>query len=334
MYMSSDTGKAVMKAIVHDRYGPPSEVLELRDVDVPAVGDDDVLVRVHAAGIHAGIWHAVTPTPQVARVAFGLRKPKNPGVWADVAGRVEAVGRNVTRFQPGDEVFGVCSKGAIAEYAVARHDKFEHKPANVTFEQAAVVTISGVTALQALRDKGKVQPGQRVLVTGAGGGVGSFTVQIAKVLGAHVTGVCSTAKVDLVRSLGADRVIDYTREDFADGTRYDLIVDIAGNRKLSHLRKALTPEGTLVLIGGEDGGGVLAGLERNLQAALLSPFTGQSLGGMLGRERQEDLRRLRELMETGEVTPAVDRTYPLPDAAEAIRYVQERRSRGKVAVTI
>lgn len=243
-----------MKAIVQDMYGSP-DVLQLREIDTPVAGEDEVLVRVHAAGVDQGVWHLMAGLPYLMRIAgFGLRAPKNPVRGYDVAGRVEAVGKNVTRFQSGEEVFGTC-RGSFAEYACARADRLAPKPSNLTFEQAAAVPISGYAALQAVRDQGKVRPGQRVLIIGAGGGVGTFAVQLAKAFGAEVTGVCSTTKVELVRSIGADRVIDYTREDFADGrSRYDVILDIAGNRSLSHLRRALAPEGTLVIVGGEGGG--------------------------------------------------------------------------------
>nr|MDQ5819414.1 NAD(P)-dependent alcohol dehydrogenase [Actinomycetota bacterium] len=240
-----------MKAIVQDKYGSP-DVLELRDIDKPEIADEEVLVRVHAAGVGRDVWHVMTGLPYPIRLAgYGLRAPKNPVIGSDVAGVVEAVGKNVTRFQPGDEVFGI-GKGSYAEYAGAPEDKLAPKPANLTFEQAAVVTISGLTALQGLRDNGRVEPGQEVLIIGASGGVGTFAVQIAKAFGAQVTGVCSTTKVDMVRSIGADHVIDYTREDFAEGEqRYDLILDIGGNSSLSRLRRALTPQGTLVITGGE-----------------------------------------------------------------------------------
>jgi NADPH:quinone reductase-like Zn-dependent oxidoreductase len=243
-----------MKAIVQDTYGSP-DVLQLREIDKPVVGDDNVLVRVHAAGVDQRVWHLMAGLPYLVRLAgVGLRAPKNPVRGVDVGGRVEAVGVNLIQFQPGDEVFGTC-RGSFAEYACARADQLAPKPANLTFEQAAAVPVSGCTALQAVRDRGKIRPGQRVLIIGAGGGVGTFAVQLAKAFGAEVTGVSSTTKVELVRSIGADRVIDYTREDFADDRNcYDVILDIAGNRSLSHLRRALAPEGTLVLVGGEGGG--------------------------------------------------------------------------------
>ena len=272
-----------MKAIVRDEYGSP-DVLELRDIDIPEIADDEVLVRVHAAGVGRDVWHVMTGLPYPIRLAgYGLRAPKNPVIGSDVAGVVEAVGKDVTRFQPGDEVFGI-GKGSFAEYARAREDKLAPKPANLTFEQAAVVAISGLTALQALRDHGQVAPGQEVLIIGASGGVGTFAVQIAKAFGAHVTGVCSTTKVEMVRSIGADHVIDYTREDFAEGERrYDLILDIGGNSSLARLRRALTPEGTLVIVGGEGGGRWLGGTDRQLRATMLSPFVGQKLGTFVAR---------------------------------------------------
>src|SRR5215204_6204377 len=273
-----------MKAIVRDTYGSP-EVLELRDIDKPEIADDEVLVHVHAAGVGRDVWHIMTGLPYPIRLAgYGLRAPKNPVVGSDMAGVVEAVGKNVTRFQPGDEVFGI-GKGSYAEYVCAREDKLAHKPANLSFEQAAVVAISGLTALQGLRDHGRVEPDQKVLVIGASGGMGTFAVQIAKAFGAHVTGVCSTTKVDLVRSIGADHVIDYTREDFAEGEqRYDLILDIGGNSSLSRLRRALASRGTLVITGGEGGGRWLGGTDRQIRALLLSPFVSQKLGTFVNNE--------------------------------------------------
>ncbi|MFI1397920.1 NAD(P)-dependent alcohol dehydrogenase [Streptomyces sp. NPDC020681] len=322
-----------MKAIVQDVYGP-ADVLELRDIDKPAVGDRDVLVRVRAAGVDAGVWHLMTGQPYALRLGYGFRGPRNPVRGMDVAGHVEAVGSKVTRFQVGDEVFGAC-KGSFAEYACARQDRLAPMPVNLTFEQAAAVPMSAFTALQAVRDKGRVQEGQKVLVIGAAGGVGTFAVQLAKMYGADVTGVSRTAKTDLVRSIGADDVIDYTREDFADGRRrYDVILDIGGNRSLSHLRRALTPAGTLVIVGGEDGGRWLGGTERLLRAALLSPFTGQKLLSLISAEREEDLRFLTELLEAGKIKPVVDRTYPLAEVADAIRHLHEGRVRGKVVITV
>ena len=323
-----------MKAIVQDIYGS-ADVLELRDIDPPVIGDDEVLLQVHAAGVEPGVWHIMTGLPYLVRVmGYGLTKPKYPVRGRDVAGRVEAVGAAVMRFQPGDEVFGTC-EGSFAEYAAAREDKLALKPANLSFEQAAVIPISGVTALQALRNKGRVQPGHKVLIIGAGGGVGTFAVQLAKTFGAGVTGVCSTSKVDLVESIGADHIIDYTREDFADGpARYDLIIDTAGNRSLSQLRGALAPDGTLVIVGGEGGGAWVGPADRIVPVALLSPFVKHRLLSLMARERREDLQFLAEMAEAGKFTPALDRTYPLVEASDAVRYVGEGHARGKVVVTI
>jgi len=325
-----------MKAIVQDKYGS-ADVLELTDIDTPVVGDDDVLLRVHAASAHIGDWHIMTGLPYLIRVVvpdLGLRAPKAGVRGLDVAGRVEAIGKDVTRFQPGDEVFGICA-GSFAEYATARTDKVAPKPANLTFEQAATVPTSGFAALQALRDKGKVQPGQKVLIIGAGGAVGTFAVQIAKAFGAHVTGVCSTSKVDLVRSLGADEVIDYTRDDFAEsGQRYDAILDTAGARSVSHLRRALTPKGALVIVGAEGGGRWFGGFGRNLRAQMLSPFVSQKLGLFASKENGEDLVILKELIEAGKVTPVIDRTYPLSEVPEAIRHLEEGHAQGKIVITV
>jgi NADPH:quinone reductase-like Zn-dependent oxidoreductase len=323
-----------MKAIVRDRYGS-ADVLELRDIDRPVVGDDEVLVRVRAAGVDQGVWHVMAGLPYPIRLAgFGLRAPKNPVLGADVAGVVEAIGKGVTRFQPGEEVFGI-AKGSYAEYASAPEDKLAPKPANLTFAQAAVVAISGLTALQGLRDRAKVRPNQEVLIVGASGGVGTYAVQVAKVFGARVTGVCSATKVDLVRSLGADHVIDYAREDFADGQqRYEAILDIGGNASLSRLRRALTPKGTLVITGGETDGRWLGGTDRQLRALALSPFVGQKLGTFVCRENHEDLIVLKDLIEAGKITPVVDRAYPLSDVPDAIRYMREGRARGKVVITV
>jgi NADPH:quinone reductase-like Zn-dependent oxidoreductase len=323
-----------MKAIVRDTYGS-SDVLELRDFDIPEIADDEVLVRVHAAGVGRDVWHIMTGLPYPIRLAgYGFRVPKNPVIGSDVAGVVEAVGKNVRRFQPRDEVFGI-GKGSYAEYVCAREDKLAPKPANLTFEQAAVVAIMGSTALQALRDHGKVRPGQEVLVIGASGGVGTFAVQIAKAFGAQVTGVCSTQKVEMVRSIGADHVIDYTQEDFAEGDqRYDLILDIGGNSTLARLRRALASRGTLVIVGGEEGGRWLGGTDRQLRAMMLSPFVGQKLGTFVNKEKHEDLIVLGELIESGKITPVIDRTYPLAEVPEAIRYLEEGHARGKVVITV
>jgi NADPH:quinone reductase-like Zn-dependent oxidoreductase len=323
-----------VKAIVQDAYGS-ADVLELRDIDKPEVGDDEVLVRVHGAGVDRGVWHLMTGQAYLIRLAgYGVRRPKNPVRGREVAGRVEATGKDVTRFQPGDEVMGT-GEGSFAEYARAREDKLAPKPTNLTFVQAAAVPISASTALQAVRDKGQVQPGQKVLIIGASGGVGTFAVQLAKAFGADVTGVCSTAKVDLVRSIGADHVIDYTREDFAGtGQRYDLILDIGGNRSISHLRRALPPEGTLVLVGGEGGGRWIGGMERQVWALAISPFVRQKLKMFVAREHYEELQVLSELIEAGKITPVIDRTYPLSQAADAIRYLEKGHARGKVVITV
>jgi NADPH:quinone reductase-like Zn-dependent oxidoreductase len=323
-----------MRAIVQDTYGS-ADVLELRDIDKPVVGDDEVLVRVHAAGVDQGVWHVMAGLPYPIRLAgYGLRAPKTPVAGADVAGVVEAIGNDVTAFKPGDEVFGI-AKGAYAEYTRAPEDKLAAKPANLTFEQAAVVAVSGLPALQALRDHGKVRPGQRVLIIGASGGVGTYAVQLAKAFGAEVTGVCSTAKVDMVRSIGADHVIDYTHDDFAEGQqRYQLILDIGGNASLSRLRRALTPKGTLVIVGGETGGRWLGGTDRQLRALLLSRFVGQKLHTFVSRENREDMIVLKDLIEAGKITPVIDRTYPLSEAPEAIRYMREGKARGKVVITV
>lgn len=323
-----------MKAIVQDTYGS-TDVLGLRDIDKPEIADDEVLVRVHAAGVDRGVWHLMTGLPYPARIAgYGLRAPKTPVPGMDVAGVVETVGNDVTRFQPGDEVFGI-GKGAFAEYARAAENKLAPKPANLTFEQAAVVAISGLPALQALRDHGRVEPGQKVLIIGASGGVGTFAVQLANVFGAAVTAVCTTTKVDMVRSLGADHVIDYTRADFAEGARrYDVILDIGGNPSLSRLRRALAPKGTLVIVGGETGGRWLGGTDRQLRALLLSRFVDQKLTTFISRENHEDLIVLKELIEAGKITPVIDRTYRLTEAPQAIRYLEQGHARGKVVITV
>jgi NADPH:quinone reductase-like Zn-dependent oxidoreductase len=325
-----------MKAIVQDRYGGP-DVLEFRDVDRPVPTDDEVLVQVHAAGLHRGDWHVMTGLPYLIRIVvptLGLRKPKVPVRGMDVAGRVEAVGAQVTRFRPGDEVFGWCD-GAFAEYACAPEDHLAPKPAALSFEEAAVVPISGFAALQAVRDVGEVQPGQKVLVIGAAGAVGWFAVQLAKAFGAQVTGVASTTQVELVRSVGADEVVDYTKEDVTDGTRqWDVIVDTGGRRSLSQLRRALTPTGTLVIVGGEGGGRWMGGFLRNLRAPLVSRLVGQRLRMLVSKERQEDLQALRELIEAGKLTPRIGRSYPLGEAAEAMRALEAGNTRGKLVITV
>lgn len=323
-----------MKAMVQDTYGS-ADVLRLDDVDPPEVGPQDVLVRVRAAGVDAGVWHLMAGQPYLARVmGFGLRAPKARTRGMEVAGVVEAVGAQVTQLRPGDPVFGTCD-GSFAEYATARPSSLARMPSTIDFEQAAAVPVSGSTALQALRDAGKVEPGQRVLVIGAGGGVGTFAVQLAKAFGAEVTGVCGTAKVDLVRSLGADDVVDYTSEEItAAGRRYDLVLDTAGNRPLSLLRRVLTPRGTLVIVGGEGGGRWFGGIHRSLGAGLLSPFVGHTLRGLFATVRADDLSLLAGLIESGQVTPVIGATYPLDRAADAVRYQHEGHARGKVVLTV
>jgi NADPH:quinone reductase-like Zn-dependent oxidoreductase len=304
-------------------------------VDRPTVRDGELLVRVHAASVDRGTWHIMAGLPYPIRLAgFGLRRPKYANPGRSLAGTVEAVGDGVTGFAAGDEVFGI-GEGTFAEYATARPGKLAAKPVNVSFEQAAAVPVSGLTALQAVRDHGHVGTGDTVLIIGASGGVGSFAVQIAKAFGAEVTGVASTAKLDMVRALGADSVLDHTREDFADGRRrYDVVLDIGGNARLSQLRRALTPRGRLVIVGGETDGRLLGGSSRQVRAQLLSPFIGQQLGTFIARENADDLTALRELIEAGAVTPAIDRTYPLAEAGAAIQHLLDGQARGKVVVSI
>jgi NADPH:quinone reductase-like Zn-dependent oxidoreductase len=323
-----------MKAIVQDRYGS-ADVLEFRDIEDPVVGDGDVLVRVYAAGCGPDVWHVMTGMPYMARLAIGLRRPKIGVRGWDVAGTVEAVGADVKDFRPGDAVMGT-AEGSFAELVIARPDKLVAKPAGLSFEQAAAVPVSGTTALRAVHDEGKVQPGQTVLVIGAAGGVGSLVAQIAKAFGGKVTAVSSTSKADLVRSIGADDVIDYTREDFTDGARrWDVIIDTAGRRPLSQLRRALTPKGTLVIVGGDGGGHWTGGFFRGmLRAPLVSLFVGQKLGGLNTKIEQDDLQALRELIEAGKVTPVIDRTYPLIEAPDAIRYLAEGHAGGKIVITV
>ncbi|WP_405021047.1 NAD(P)-dependent alcohol dehydrogenase [Kitasatospora sp. NBC_00070] len=323
-----------MKAVLHDVYGPP-EVLRVEETEPPVPGEGEVLVQVHAAGVDPGVWHLTAGLPYLIRAAgFGLRAPKRRIRGLDVSGRVTAVGPGVTRFRPGDEVYGIAD-GSFAEYTCAKAAKLAHRPANLTHAQAATVPISGATALQALRDAGRLKPGQTVLVIGAAGGVGSFAVQLAKALGARVTAVCSPGKADLVRALGADQVIDYTRTDFTDGThRHDLVLDIAGNRSLTLLRRTLNPHGTLVIVGGENGGRWIGGNDRQLRALLLSPFLRERLLGLLAKERYADLDVLRELIEAGTVTPALDRTYPLTEVPAAVARLMAGQVRGKLAIQV
>ncbi len=321
-----------MRAIVQEAYGS-ADALRLAEVDRPDIAANEVLVKVRGAGVDRGTWHVMTGRPYLMRViGFGFRGPKQRVPGLDVAGTVVAVGSEVTRFQAGDEVFGI-ARGSFAEYAAAREDKLVRKPANLSFEQAAVVAVSGVTALQGLRDAGRVQAGQKVLVIGASGGVGSYAVQLAKAFGAQVTGVCSTAKVDLVRSIGADHVIDYTREDFAEGPRrYDLILDIGGDSRLSRLRRALAPRGTLVIVGGE--GGRWTGMARQVRALALSPFVRQRLTMFIAKQRDADLEALRRFIGAGQVTPIVGATYRLTEVPDAMRRLEAGRARGKLAITI
>ena len=324
-----------MKAIVQDRYGS-SEVLGLRDIGKPEIGEGDVLVRVRAASVNPADWAIMGGLPYVARPVYGLRKPKNRVRGTDLAGEVEAVGASVTRFRPGDEVFGSSKQlgGAYAEYAAASEDALATKPANLTFEQAAAVPMAGYVALQALRDHGKVQAGQKVLVNGASGGIGTFAVQIAKSLGAEVTGVCSTRNVDLVRSIGADHVIDYTKEDFTrTGQRYDFILDNVSNRSLSDLRRALTPNGTLVPNGGGFDHRWVAGSGRLISAKVSFMFVSQTVATFIVSPKVENLVVLTQLIEAGKVTPVVDRTFPLSETRQAIDLVGGGHARGKVVIT-
>ncbi|HEY4991859.1 MAG TPA: NAD(P)-dependent alcohol dehydrogenase [Nakamurella sp.] len=323
-----------MRAIVQDTYGS-AEVLHLARIGRPEIADGEVLVRVHAAGLDRGTWHLMTGRPYLMRImGFGFRRPKNQVAGGDVAGTVVAVGNAVTRFAVGDDVFGI-GQGSFAEYAVAREDKLARKPANCSFQQAAVAGVSALTALQAVRDAGRVRAGQQVLIIGASGGVGSYAVQLAKAFGAVVTGVCSTEKLDLVRSLGADHVIDYRTDDFADGTqRYDVIIDIAGNATLARLRRALTPTGTAAIVGGEQGGDLTGGIDRQLRALMLSRFVGQRLTGVMCKENSTDLEVLAGLIGAGSVTPSIDRAYPLDRAPEAMRHLEDGQVRGKVVITV
>jgi NADPH:quinone reductase-like Zn-dependent oxidoreductase len=322
-----------MKAIVYTTYGPP-DVLHLKEVAKPTPKDDEVLIKVHAASVNAGDLHLLRADPFLVRLDSGLLKPKNEILGADIAGRVEAVGSNVKQFKPGDEVFGDisgCSRGGFAEYVCARENALVLKPANLSFEEAAAVPVAAVTALQGLRDKGQIQPKQRVLINGASGGVGTFAVQIAKSFGAEVTGVCSTGKLDMVRSLGADHVIDYTQEDSTqNGQHYDLILAANGNRSISEYKRALGSEGIYVMTGGS--------MTQYFQAMLLGPWismTGsKKMGNLLARPNQKDLAFMKELLEAGKVVPVIDRCYPLSEVPEALRYLEEGHARGKVVITV
>jgi NADPH:quinone reductase-like Zn-dependent oxidoreductase len=319
-----------MQAITQDNYGS-HDVLELANVDKPQIGDDEVLVRVRAASIHVGDWILMTGSPWVMRLATGLRKPKNRVPGTDVAGTVEAVGKAVERLRPGDEVFGWCT-GAFAEYARAKEDQFITKPDNLTFEQAAAVGVSASTALQLLRDDGKVQPRQKVLINGASGGVGTFAVQIAKAFGADVTGVTSTRNLEMVRSIGADHVVDYTSEDFTKGTeRYDLVLDNVGNHSMAQTRRALTPVGTLISNGGGHADGKLG---RTLRAMVVSMFVRQQASPTVKTQNHDDLVALKGLVESGKVTPVIDQTYALTATAEAVSHVAAGHARGTVVITV
>jgi NADPH:quinone reductase-like Zn-dependent oxidoreductase len=323
-----------MRAIVQTEYGT-ADVLSVAEIDRPVIEAGEVLVQVRAAGLDRGTWHLMAGLPYVVRLAgYGLRAPKTVVPGFDVAGLVVAVGSDVTRFRPGDEVFGI-AKGSFAEFAAARQDKLALKPSNLTFEQAAAVPVSGLTALQGLCDVGHLEAGQHVLVMGASGGVGTYAVQIAKALGAVVTGVCSTGKLDLVRSIGADHVLDYTRDDFADGQQlYDLILDIGGNSSLSRLRRALAPHGTLVIAGGEEGGRWIGGADRQLRALALSPLVRQRLTTFISKEHHAGLERLTELIEDGRLVPVIERAYPLTDTPTAMRHLEAGQARGKLVITV
>lgn len=325
-----------MQAIMQDIYGPP-DVLELRQTDVPKIEDDEVLVFVHAAGVDRGVWHMITGLPYFIRLivpGLGRRAPKNPVPGSDVAGVVWEIGKDVTRFKPGDEVFGI-GKGSYAEYCSVPENKLALKPTNISFEEAAVVPISGLSAFQAIRDSGGVQPGQKVLIIGASGGVGTFAVQFAKALKAKVTGVSSTTKMDLVRSLGADHVIDYSKEDFAaKGRYYDVIIDTGGHSSLSHLRRALAQEGTVVILGAETGGKWFGGFDRSIRAMVLSLFVSEKLVAFVNSENADDLMAIADLIQSGDVSPSVDRAFRLSETPKAISHLIDGRARGKVALTI
>ncbi|MCF3130211.1 NAD(P)-dependent alcohol dehydrogenase [Streptomyces olivochromogenes] len=324
-----------MTAVVQERYGAePEAVLRTAQLLRPCIGPDEVLVRVRASSVDRGTWHLMAGLPYAVRPVSGLRRPKLPNPGRNIAGVVEAVGPDVTGFAPGDEVYGT-AVAAFAEYAAARADRIAPKPTGLTFEEAATVPVSALTALQAVRDKGEVQEGQQVLITGAAGGVGTFAVQIAHAFGARVTAVASTPKLDAVEALGADRVIDYTREDFlAAPRRYDAIIDIAGNRRLRDLRRALTPRGRLVITGGETKGPWLGGTDRQLRAQMLSPFIGQNLGTFIASEHADGLRDLTVLIDTGTLSPVVDRVYTLAETAAAVRHLLDGHVTGKLAVAL
>jgi NADPH:quinone reductase-like Zn-dependent oxidoreductase len=324
-----------MKAVVYEKFGSP-DVLEMKEVPNPDVGPGDVLVRVHAASPNPWDWHFMRGVPYIARVSgAGLRKPKKRVLGGDVAGEVEALGAEVTRFRPGDEVFGFVGGGGFAEYVSAKERHLAPKPKNLNFEHAATVPLAALTALQGLRDVGEVREGQEVLIVGASGGVGTFAVQIAKRFGADVSGVCSTRNLELVRSIGADHVIDYTREDFLrGGQRYDLILQLAGTTPPSAFRRVLTPTGRLVLSSGESPGRFIGPLGRAIKAVVFSPFIRQTMRPFLTKPRSEDLQFLNELIEGGNLKPVIDRTYPLSETREAIRYIETGHARGKIVIAV
>ena len=326
-------GGTPMRAVIYCEYGPP-DVLRIENIEKPVPGDDQVLVRVRAAAINPLEWHFMRGTPYIARTSMGLRVPETIRLGVDYSGVVEAVGRNVTQFKPGDEVFGGRS-GALAQYVTARADRaIVPKPASITFEQAAGVSVAGITALQALRDQGGVEPGTRVLINGASGGVGTFAVQIAKALGAHVTGVSSTRNVELVRSLGADSVIDYTKDDFTQGAqRYDVIIDNVANHSLSKMRRVLKPRGKYIMVGSPSGRWVDP-LPRVLGAMIMSRFVDEEMRFFISELRKEDLTLLAELMASGKLRPVVDRQYPLSEIQQAMAYLETGRARGKVVITM
>ena len=327
------THSNTMKAIVQETYGS-ADMLHIAQVEVPTLAGDEVLVRVRAAGLDRGTWHLMTGLPYVIRLGYGFRGPKNPVGGLDVSGTVEAVGGDVTRFEIGDEVFGT-AKGSFAQFAAAKEAKLAHKPSSVTFDQAAAVPVSGLTAIQGLRDEARIEPGQHVLIIGASGGVGTYAVQLAKAFGAQVTGVCSSAKADMVRSIGADHVVDYTKEDFADTSqRYDVILDIGGNSPLRKLRSALTESGTLVIVGGEEGGKWIAGVDRQLRAMALSPFVGQRLTTFMSKETHVDLERLAQIIDAGDLTPVIDRTYTLDEVPDAMRHLVAGKAAGKIVISV
>jgi NADPH:quinone reductase-like Zn-dependent oxidoreductase len=326
-----------VKAIVRDTYGSP-DVLELTDIDKPEPGDDEVLLRVHAASVNPADWHILRGAPYIARIEFGLRKPKDRVLGCDVAGHIEAVGKNVTMLQPGEEVFGspfMHGLGAFAEWVCISEDLLAPKPAALSFEQVAAVPLAALTALQGLRDQGRIEPGHKVLIIGASGGVGTFAVQIAKAFGANVTGVCSTRNVEMVRALGADHVIDYTQEDFTQsGQKYDLIFQLAGTLSPSECRSALTSNGNLVLSSGESEGRWIGPVDRVIKGFVLSPFVSQKMASFTVKPNREDLQLLKQFIEDGTLTPVIDRTYPLAQVPEAMRYLEEGHARGKVVITL